>query len=328
MATIHFLNVKEGDCSVIQHNSGRVSVIDVCNAKSPESLESSIEMLSAKEATRAVQGNFQQKKHPVNPIAYLRIHKVNSIFRHVQTHPDMDHMGGIKTLFAEFQPLNFWDIENQKEIPEESWSSAPHSRDEWQFYKLLRDSNPKTNPKRLTNLAGDRGQYWNCDGGDGLQILAPTQELVAAANNSGDYNDCSYVLLYRTGEHRVVFGGDSHDNTWEYILEKHGDAIRNVDLLIAPHHGRSSGRSYRFLDVLKPSLTFFGNARSEHLAYDAWNNRNLPFVTNKQANCMVVDASQEPMNLYVTNEAFARKVNAFTYYSEPLQAWFAYRIER
>ena len=24
-----------------------------------------------------------------------------------------------------------------------------------------------------------------------------------------------------------------------------------------------------FLDVLKPSLTLFGNARSEHLAYDA-----------------------------------------------------------
>ena len=34
MATIHFLNVKQGDCSVISHNSGRVTVIDVCNAKS------------------------------------------------------------------------------------------------------------------------------------------------------------------------------------------------------------------------------------------------------------------------------------------------------
>ena len=32
MSTIHFLNVKEGDCSVIEHNSGRVTVIDVCNA--------------------------------------------------------------------------------------------------------------------------------------------------------------------------------------------------------------------------------------------------------------------------------------------------------
>ena len=30
MATIHFLNVKDGDCSVIEHNSGHVTVIDVC----------------------------------------------------------------------------------------------------------------------------------------------------------------------------------------------------------------------------------------------------------------------------------------------------------
>ena len=328
MATIHFLNVKEGDCSVIQHNSGRVSVIDVCNAKPPESLESYAEMSSAEDATRGVQGNFQQKKHPVNPIAYLRDHSVNSIFRYIQTHPDMDHMGGIKTLFSEFHPENFWDTENQKEIPEDSWSRAPHSIDDWQFYKRLRDGKPKNKPKRLTNLAGDRGQYWLCEGGDGLQILAPTQILVDTANNSGDYNDCSYVLLYRTDEHRIVFGGDSHDKTWEHILEKYGDDVKEIDLLIAPHHGRSSGRSYEFLDVLRPKLTFFGNARSEHLAYGAWNSRHLRFVTNNQANCMIVDASQKPMNLYVTNEAFARKVNASTYYSEAFQAWFAYRIER
>ena len=38
------------------------------------------------------------------------------------------------------------------------------------------------------------------------------------ANKKDDYNDCSYVLLYRTGDRRIVFGGDSHDRTWEHIL--------------------------------------------------------------------------------------------------------------
>ena len=61
---------------------------------------------------------------------------------------------------------------------------------------------------------------------------------------------------------------------------KSEDDLRDIDLLIAPHHGRSSGRSYEVLDVLRPALTFFGNARSEHLAYSAWNYRKLPFVTN------------------------------------------------
>ena len=136
------------------------------------------------------------------------------------------------------------------------------------------------------------------------------------------------MLLYRTGDKRIVFGGDSHDDTWEYILEAHRDEVANIDLLIAPHHGRDSGRSYDFLDVLKPSLTFFGNARSEHLAYDAWYRRDLPIVTNNQANCMVVNACETPMKLYVTNETFARTVNTATYYDERLQAWFTCLIER
>ena len=246
-------------------------------------------------------------------------------------------------------------------MSDESWSSAPYDRADWDFYKKLRDTDPSTGPKRLTLLAGARSQYYNHEGGDappqplhedvvqvptltihadldplllqhpgkGLHILAPTQQLVDAANNSGDYNDCSYVLLYRTKEHRIIFGGDSHDDTWEHILSRYEDDVRDIDLLmVAPHHGRDSGRSYEFLDVLRPSLTFFGNARSEHLAYDAWRNRDLLYVTNNQANCMVVDASQSPMNLYVTNEAFASRVNPSTCYDEVFQAWFAYAIER
>ena len=30
MAKIHFLNVDEGDCSIIQHDNGKVTMIDIC----------------------------------------------------------------------------------------------------------------------------------------------------------------------------------------------------------------------------------------------------------------------------------------------------------
>ena len=119
-----------------------------------------------------------------------------------------------------------------------------------------------------------------------------------------------------------MFGGDSHDATWEHILEHHEEDVSDIDLLIAPHHGRKSGRSYKFLDTLTPTLTFFGNARSEHLAYGAWRSRGLAIVTNNQANCMVVDASQSPMVLYVTHENFARKVNRYTFEIPVFKAWY------
>ena len=327
MATIHFLNVDEGDCSIIEHNSGHKTVIDICNGKVPAPLEESQRARLAK-AERGVTGNFQQKKYPVNPITYLRDHGVGSIFRYIQTHPDMDHMDGIKALFNEFGPVNLWDTDNTKEMSSSSWGGSPYNEEDWKFYKNLRDTKPDTDPKRLALHSGAHGKFYNqasdgSRGGDGLHVLAPTKELVEEANKADeDYNGCSYVILYRTGGSRIVFGGDSHDDTWDHILENHGDDVADVDLLIAPHHGRKSGRSYRFLDTLTPTLTFFGNARSEHLAYAAWRSRGLSIVTNNQANCMVVDTRSRPMALYVTHEAFARRVNPGTLYSDQLKAWY------
>lgn len=322
MVTVHFLNVKQGDCSVIRHNSERITVIDVCNAK-PADVQAETSNAMTEQLERGISGNFQQKKHPVNPISYLRDHGIDSIFRYIQTHPDMDHMDGIKALFDEFQPLNFWDTDNTKEIEDSSWENSPYNEEDWKFYKNLRDTKPDEDPRRLALLAGAQGQFWNSLDGDNLHILAPTQELIDSANETDqDYNDCSYVLLYRIGSNRIVFGGDSHDDTWTHILENYQDDVANIDLLIAPHHGRDSGRSYEFLDTLKPTLTFFGNARSEHLAYAAWRNRGLSYITNNQANCMVVDASQTPMKLYVTHENFARRVNAATTYNLTFKAWY------
>jgi competence protein ComEC len=318
MPIIHFLNVNDGDCSVITHYSGHVTLIDVCNAKDPEEQENPL-LEKANTVLAALEkgpGNFNQKKYPVNPISYLRSHGISSVFRFIATHPDMDHLDGIKCVFEAFSPANFWDTDNHEEKDFEAESR--YNEEDWLFYKTLRDGNPEHDPKRLTLHADAEGQYWNegagkQKGGDGLHILAPTPELVNDANECGDYNDCSYVILYRTGKHRILFAGDSHDKTWEHILTNHRSDVENLDVLIAPHHGRASDRSYDFLDVLNPKLTLFGNAKSEHLAYDAWNYRELPFVTNNQAGCIVIDAESDPIGIYVTHEPFARSENSETF---------------
>ena len=69
-----------------------------------------------------------------------------------------------------------------------------------------------------------------------------TKDLVNEANKTGDYNDCSYVILYRTSDKKIIFAGDSAEKTWEYILENHKSDVTDVDVLIAPHHGRKTGR--------------------------------------------------------------------------------------
>lgn len=380
MAVIHFLNVKQGDCTCIKHNDGKVTVIDVCNAfkenntyeksllhpslesrfgalPKPKSnlgllsllgrpqnqlalglssfsgvLEQPALGLSSLFRTSGGLGllekprvNYNQKESPVNPISYLKKHNINSVFRFILTHPDMDHMDGIKDFFEEFTPINFWDIDNKKEMS--SFKDSQYSEVDWNFYKNLRDGKVK-GVKRLILCDEARGKYYNENeqgnsGGNGLYILAPSKELVKIAKESDDYNDCSYVILYRTGSYKILFGGDSHDMTWEYILNNYENDVKDIDLLIAPHHGRDSDRSYNFLKILKPKLTFFGNANSEHLAYDEWNRRKLEKITNNQGNCLIAKIDDISMDIFVTHKSFAEKYTGNkTYFDNEVLGWY------
>ena len=63
--SFHFLNVLDGDCSIIKHgSSGHLSIIDVCNARREKKELGYYESLLLEKRYQAL-GNFQQKKHPV-----------------------------------------------------------------------------------------------------------------------------------------------------------------------------------------------------------------------------------------------------------------------
>jgi len=319
MGIVHFMNVREGDCIWVKHPSGHNTVIDVSNGNSKDEEDMSVMYENSS-------GNHQQKNYPVNPINYLKKYEVKNIFRFILTHPDMDHMDGIAELFLNFEVTNFWDTNNTKEMDTNSdWGN--YKAEDWEFYQEVRTS--EKSPKVLHLYAGSKGEFYNrnedgSSGADGLYILAPTKELVEEANETEDYNDCSYVILYRAGNgKKIVFSGDSAGKTWDYILENHKKDVENVDLLIAPHHGRKTGGNEDYLDVLNPKLTLFGNAKSQYMDYNSWNNRHLDHITNNQANCVVIDTNgKEGMDIFCTYEKFAHKRNPNTYYNEEYDAWY------
>lgn len=308
MATIHFLNVREGDCIVIQHNSGRVTMIDISCGNLTEIEESTNRFIKlAGLASSKTGGNFNMKAYPTKPQEYLSKLKINSIWRFILTHPDMDHLDGFNALMDEMTVDNFWHPGANKPKPNFTGYNG-YKEEDWDRYVKVRDDK-ESETTTLKVLAGKSFKYANRDddggSGDGLQVFAPTKELVDDANQNKDFNDCSYVILYRTAGFKVIFSGDSHDATWEHILENHADDVTNCDILIAPHHGRDSNRSWDFLDVLKPRLTLFGIAKSEHLAYDAWNQRGLDKITNNQAGNVVFEMGDGCIHVYVENAAYA-----------------------
>ena len=80
MAVIHFLNVLEGDCNVIQHDSGRLTVIDVSNAfndidtEEEKKVKTSQEREDRRLRTQVPTGktDYKQKHNPDNPIQYIK----------------------------------------------------------------------------------------------------------------------------------------------------------------------------------------------------------------------------------------------------------------
>lgn len=306
MPAIHFLNVGHGDCIIIEHLSGRVTMIDICsgNIAEPSTAGGLLGIVS------------RMADRPTKPQEYLRRLGVTEIWRFILTHPDMDHLDGFDALLREFTVHNFWHPGAEREKPPFGGFSRYKEAD-WDRYAQVKAGNGGLNSRLV--LAGDRFAYANKSdspdgGGDGLHILAPTPALIAKANETEDPNDGSYVILYRSGGFRVIFAGDSHDATWEHILTHHRADVENCDVLIAPHHGRDSGRSWDFLGVTNPKLTLFGVARSEHLAYDAWNCRDLFKVTNNQAGNVVMHINNNHMDVFVENEACAveQSPNDFT----------------
>jgi len=321
MSTVHFLNVGNGDCSIIQHGSGRVSVIDISKGKlsKQEALAEAMRSLGIGrdvEKKAAGGGNYGMRLRPTNPVDYLKRINVSQVFRFILTHPDMDHLDGFKAVCDSFKVCNFWDSGARKTKP--SFEGGPYQEEDWNHYERVRDGQEEVTVVR--HLAGSQFSYANQgepkDNGDCLDIVAPNQQLVSDANAIGDPNDGSYVLVYRSAGGRIVFAGDSHDATWDYILREHQSLVEGCKVLIAPHHGRASGREYKFLDVLRPKLTLFGCADSEHMGYSAWNNRGLRLITNNEAGNVVLHGGSAGIDVYAENLKFAETCPGFRRYKQ------------
>jgi len=190
MPTVHFLNVCEGDCSIIQHGSGHFSVIDICNGNAPSQpmtarglAELLMETAQRSGSARGMSGNYGMKDSPTDPVAYMRGIGISNVFRFILTHPDMDHLDGFKELCDEIGITNFWDSGVRR--PKPDFSGGQYEEADWDHYVRVRDG--KTEVTVVTPKAGSTFQFANLGGtdnnGDFLSVISPTTQLVTAAND-------------------------------------------------------------------------------------------------------------------------------------------------
>lgn len=269
---VHFLNVGHGDTTIIEFNSGRMTMVDINNGSKVDE-ESKKEILDelgldygVYQLTKMLNPNVNFHSYVVskgydiqltNPIEWLEDSGATTVFRFVSTHPDMDHLSGLNELFEhnDIQIVNFWDVSHNftKSENDEGFSSGKFKYADWVAYEKCRSSSQ--NPKCINPLRGHSQDYWVQDG---ISILSPDDSIIEFSHKSNNTNHLSYVLLIQHGLTKVYLCGDAtNDNTLPGIIEHYGEDYfkkksGETVILKAPHHGRNSGYHSDFVNLLDP----------------------------------------------------------------------------
>jgi len=197
---VYFLDVAQGNCSVIPIGKRRAIVID-----------------TGKEF-----GTLHRLLHKLNitTISYLLI-----------SHCDQDHWGGAPALLSDTT------IKTEKicfHIDHKTQNTGF-----WYKLEEMIQANEIDPEKDLILFSCDDipRQLWHAEDDASIEmtILAPTFGQIVQAHMASDANEASGVLVLRTGEKSVIFSGDAHYRQWEAIRNKRGTPL-NCDVLVVPHH--------------------------------------------------------------------------------------------
>lgn len=268
---LHFLNVGHGDCTFIELPSERLMMIDINNSKSlPWNDEvalaaaSKVDVLEFSRSAVLKGGRSWEdyyKSLLVDPYDYYQENfSGKEVFRYLQTHPDMDHMGGLYRFFVQEQVplLNFWDVGHAKAFTQKDFDSSPYDYGDWLAYGLLRNGClirdgqiVDGNHRVFKNIRGDQGHFWT---DDTIRVLSPTDDLVTECNDSGNYNNCSYVVKITYGGRSVILPGDAEEAAWKSMMDALSEDTLRCDILKAAHHGRKSGYYQPAAKAMDPRL--------------------------------------------------------------------------
>jgi beta-lactamase superfamily II metal-dependent hydrolase len=211
---------------------------------------------SAKTAVAA-----RAKRELTDPIEFLASrYPGERLWRFVLTHPDLDHMRGLKNLHDHIGINNFWDTDHTKPTPN---YRSDADKEDWEFYQSLRGKTLGTNVRSYTR--GDSYFAFGKDesglpGGDSIEILSPTPQLVGACNTADKSNDLSLILRVPHAGRSVLLPGDAEELAWDGMCDFYGNRLKS-DFLKASHHGRDTGYNLAALKLIDPIMTFVSVGR-------------------------------------------------------------------
>ena len=270
MSIVKSFSVGNGDMFYIKHNSDSFSIIDCCiDDSNKEGIVEELENESSKAGIK----------------------------RFISTHPDNDHIKGLKYLDDKTNIINFYCVDNEATKDDET--------DDFTRYCELRDRNNsfylyKGCTRKWLNESDDER------GSAGIETIWPItsnekfREELKNVKDGGSPNNISPIFKYSANKAVVMWMGDiEHD-----FIEKVKDNIDfpEVTILFAPHHGRKSGKlPSDVLAALNPKIVVIGEAPSEHLNYyDGYNT-----ITQNSAGDITFECLSDKIRIYVSKSNYS-----------------------
>ena len=149
-------------------------------------------------------------------------------------------MRGLEALYENIGFDNFWDTDHTKTKPD---FRSDADKDDWNFYQWLRSANGPMKPRMYTRgnayyafAKEENGML----GGDNIEILSPTRELVGECNTAEKSNDLSIVIRVHHARRSVLLPGDAEEAAWDEMVRFYGNRLKS-SFLKASHHGRDTG---------------------------------------------------------------------------------------
>ena len=247
--TVHFIDVGQGDASLVELSNGETILIDGGNTDAGKTVCKYIEKLG------------------ITQIDYM-----------IATHSDQDHIGGLIKVLEKFEVKNIYrpfTISTSSKANDELYTlfsdniDSLSSDDDEVYAKFIKLVYAETCDGNLSNIFVTSTDKIIVSGDSGcpymIEFLMPQCDTHFTSNrissgytvrSADENNDNSAMVLLSTENSSYLFAGDATENEENVFINNLSYStkkrVENVDVLKVAHHGSKGSSSEKFLNLVKP----------------------------------------------------------------------------